>query len=168
MKDDSLNVFTFGYWPARNVIHNIKQFFRNIKYGWQRATKGYCDWDLWDLDQFHLALLEKALIAFKKSNNGYPNGLTEESWDKILDRMIYCYHMAYEYLYNTDKYNEFYEPWSDSVDHSGMKKNEFVINDNEELRNKMIERNNEIINQGIEYATEANNLMTKYERDLWY
>ena len=49
-----------------------------------------------------------------------------------------------------------------------MKKNEFVINDNEELRNKMIERSNEIINQGIEYVTEANNLMTKYERDLWY
>ena len=168
MKYDPLNVFTFGYWPARNVFHNIKQFFRNIRYGWQRATKGYCDWDIWDLDQYHLVLLEKALTAFRKNNNGHPIDLTEEAWDKVLDRMIYCYHMANEYLYNTDEYNEFYESWSASLDHFKMKENEFIINDNKELYNKMAERSNELIKQGIEYITEASNLMIKYEGNLWY
>lgn len=95
----SLNVFKFGYmsWKyPRNWFNNIKQFFCNIKYAYQRATKGYCTYDIWDIDTFHTNLIIDALTQFKKDTNGYPfvlesneldeNG--EEKWNAILDEMI--------------------------------------------------------------------------------
>ena len=46
MKNE-LNIFTGGYmpWYPRNWFDNIKHFFHTIKWGWQRATKGYSDYD---------------------------------------------------------------------------------------------------------------------------
>lgn len=49
---NKLNVFHFGY-SHKFTLWNIKNFFRTLKWAWQRATKGYCDWDRWDLDFFY-------------------------------------------------------------------------------------------------------------------
>ena len=46
---NKLNLFTYGYYPG-TPFQNIKQFFRNIKFCFQRCIKGYCDKDVWDMD----------------------------------------------------------------------------------------------------------------------
>lgn len=86
-----LNVFSFGYYSwhyPKNWFSNIKQFFVNIKYAFQRATKGYCSYDIWDLDAFHTQWMIDAVSEFRKSNQGYPASLTEESWNAILDEIV--------------------------------------------------------------------------------
>ena len=81
-----------------------KRFFRCIKWAWQRATKGYCDKDLWSIDEWFLSIMPDMLEGFKKTRIGYPgelskafddkldedtlNKLGNEMWDKILDDMI--------------------------------------------------------------------------------
>lgn len=90
-KNLRLNVFEYGIdnWKPRQWFHNIRQFFRNIRFAWQRATKGYCDWDTWDLDTFYTNLLIDSLQKFRKEANGHPMYLQSiEAWHEILDEII--------------------------------------------------------------------------------
>lgn len=48
-----LNVFEPAPYRWWCFGKRIKWFIRSLKWGWQRATKGYCDCDLWDLDHFY-------------------------------------------------------------------------------------------------------------------
>ena len=73
MKNE-LNIFTGGYmpWYPRNWFDNIKYFFRTIKWGWQRATRGYSDYDTWDLDIFYSRIMIASLSQFRAEERGYP------------------------------------------------------------------------------------------------
>lgn len=75
---NKLNVFGYGFWPARCVFHNTKAFFRNIKYAWQRVTKGYCDYDVWDLEDFYTKLFINSLGDFVKDLHSLPPDFEEE------------------------------------------------------------------------------------------
>lgn len=85
MKENkNLNVFTMClYSPWRypsNWWRNIKQFFRHFRWAWQRITKGFCDYDCFDLDQYYLALLPVTLRHLADNTHGYPEGMTYEDW----------------------------------------------------------------------------------------
>lgn len=88
--NNKLNVFKFGFYEYswRHPLESIGQFFRNCHYAWQRAIKGYCDWDLWDLDIFYRQLFINSLQDFKERANGYPANMTEEEWNNYLTEMI--------------------------------------------------------------------------------
>ena len=67
---NDLNVFKYKTY-SRNPIKNIRNFFQKIKYIYQRASKGYCDWDLYDLDNFYLNLLSKSIKEFADKTKKY-------------------------------------------------------------------------------------------------
>ena len=75
-----LNIFKKGYYSWRCPIHNIGQFFRNCKYAWQRATKGYSDWDTWDLDQYYSSLIFDSMMQFADEINSRTIGKTCDEW----------------------------------------------------------------------------------------
>ena len=93
MKDNkNLNVFTMcPYSPWRypsNWWRNIKQFFRHFKWAWQRTTKGFCDYDCFDLDHYYLVLLPVTLRHLAKYTHGYPDKYTNfENWQKQIELM---------------------------------------------------------------------------------
>ena len=62
----------------------IPQTFRNIKFAWQRITKGYCEYDYWNIDCYLLKLLPELFDDFRKSLHGYPCSFTEEEWNNFL------------------------------------------------------------------------------------
>lgn len=86
---NELNVFTTGYMPWKypaNWFRNVKLFFRQIKWAWQRATRGYCDWDVWDLEAFYLPLMRDSINKLAEVSHGYPatNDWTYDSWTAYL------------------------------------------------------------------------------------
>lgn len=92
MKNNNLNVFTMcAYSPWRypgNWWSNIKQFFRHFRWAWQRATKGFCDYDCFDLDHYYLVLLPATLRHLAKYTHGYPDKYTNfENWQKQIELM---------------------------------------------------------------------------------
>lgn len=106
---NDLNVFGYGFhsWKhLRNWPHNLKNCCRNIKRAWQRATRGYSDWDCWDLDTFYLNLFESSLEYFRTYNVGYPADMTEEEWGGIVTEMINCFHRAQEENFHDNPYSE--------------------------------------------------------------
>ena len=79
---------------------------RNIKYSFQRVTKGYCDKDLWNIDYWFMNLMPDMLQQFKDTKHGSPSCLGTEyvdehgiscndechsEWDRILDNMIFWF-----------------------------------------------------------------------------
>lgn len=86
-----LNVFKFGIYKPTNIkifFRNTKQFFKNIKYAWQRATRGYCDWDVWELNTFYTELIRDTLKHLAATSSSYPGRGdldTPEKWEAWLN-----------------------------------------------------------------------------------
>lgn len=63
---------------------------REIKWFWQRITRGFDDRETWNLEITIAEFVLPRLKVFKKHNNGYPHTLTETEWESVLDDMIYA------------------------------------------------------------------------------
>ena len=66
-----LNVWKF--LNDGNIFRRIGGFFNKVKYAKDRARKGFCDYDLFDLDVFFVDLIIRALEEHKESALGYPD-----------------------------------------------------------------------------------------------
>lgn len=79
---------------------------KNIKYSWQRITKGYCDMDLWSIDDWFMGVMPDMLQQFKDTKHGSPvslgkdyvneNGILcndscHDEWNRILEQMIFLF-----------------------------------------------------------------------------
>ena len=101
----------FNYWKN---LYNWKNplnwwrlpgyWCRAIKYGWQRATRGFSDLDCWDLHNFYLEVLEMSLKHLAECNVGCPDKYYDSSksgdegwmWRDILNKMADCFKEAHE------------------------------------------------------------------------
>lgn len=101
----------FNYWKN---LYNWKNplnwwrlpgyWCRAIKYGWQRATRGFSDLDCWDLYNFYLEVLEMSLKHLAECNVGCPDKYYDSSksgdegwmWRDILNKMADCFKEAHE------------------------------------------------------------------------
>lgn len=110
-----MSIFTkTGYRKKYLLTHPWELIFhygRDLKCAWERARKGYCFRDLWNIDLWFIQLMPQMLQEFKKNMHGYPTCFeTSEEWEKVLDNMIFCFNEANEetcslqneYDYNCD------------------------------------------------------------------
>ena len=77
-----LNIFRNNYKFYRSPIRWIKTSLRNIKYAWQRAVKGYSDYDLYDLYGFYEHLFVESLRDFAHKTCSYPGVAPFETCEK--------------------------------------------------------------------------------------
>lgn len=87
-----LNVLTNGYstWRPCNWGYNLRHFFRTLKWGWQRMTRGYADVDVWWLGDYVQELLSKSIVQLAQTCHGYPGRDewdTPEKWEAFLLEM---------------------------------------------------------------------------------
>lgn len=75
-------------------IINLKLFFWEKKEQKERAKNGYCTADLGNIGHWFLDIMPKMLEDFNKSMHGYPGYLSEDDWDNIIKRMIFCFEEA--------------------------------------------------------------------------
>ena len=82
-----LNVFKdYPYSKRYYLTHPwvwFKHTFDNFRAAWQRATKGYCNGDVWDVDHHWLRIMPAMLNELAEKGIGYP-GIepfdTPEKW----------------------------------------------------------------------------------------
>lgn len=89
-----MNIFKFGIfsYKPRWWFFNIKQFFKNIKYAWQRATRGFSDPDCWEFDSYLSHIISGGLKTLDKKRSGFPSELYfqlgeeagNKKWSEIL------------------------------------------------------------------------------------
>lgn len=164
---NDLNVFKYGYdsWsrPA-NWGHNFANFFRNIKRAWSRATKGYCDWDVWDLDSYFATMMRDAIRALANTTHSYPfryeedgHEMTYEEWIQHLNGIadnfdIYLSGMPNKYENDFDKV---------------IRNDPLVSGKEEEIRNKYYQEEKAIFSRRNEAFDRAMEDLNKYKGGLW-
>ena len=79
-----------------------KKFFKSNFHGYDLENKrtkkqiikqGFADSEVWNLDETIIRFTLPRLKRLKEIQHGYPNGLNEEKWDKILSEIIECIEM---------------------------------------------------------------------------
>ena len=90
-------------------IRSIGDFFRSLKWAWQRATKGYCELDTFSVGDWLLNTLPDMCEAINKKRCGYPSALFDEA-------------MEHYGLKTMDEYNSAPKEIRDKVDDYGDKK----------------------------------------------
>lgn len=78
--------YWWKHWFTPRVYINF------VKFKYQRITRGFADCDTWNFNNYVSDVMYHALVHFKATNHGYPNGMTEEEWSGILDKMIEGFH----------------------------------------------------------------------------
>ncbi len=82
-----LKIFTFPFKTSyyfKHPIIFITDFIRNVRWAYQRITKGYCESDLWNMDWWFLEIFPAMLREFINNADGYPGYDpydTPEKWD---------------------------------------------------------------------------------------
>jgi len=67
--------------------YQIKEWFQEAKWVWQRAFRGYDDPTCWDLRSAIAEIAVPALTYMIEKGHGYPMGETDESWKEKLKIM---------------------------------------------------------------------------------
>lgn len=122
------NILKQHYSPWRypcNWWKNIRLFFRRYKWAYQRATRGFCDCDIWDLDGFYLNLFHDSLKELARISSGWPGN---EQFPEYEDWIKYLNEMA-DKFYRANEWNEYYptpeeDNWSDWCDKNGWNVND--------------------------------------------
>ena len=115
---NDLNVFNQTYCPWRypsNWRGNIRLFFRQFKWAWQRVTKGYCDADTYDLDDHLVRYLAQTIQHLADNTHGYPGTdefPTYEHWKSYLYKIVGLLNYSLDELYNPYEY-EWEQSWKD-------------------------------------------------------
>ncbi len=156
-----------GYSLKYNLTHPhevIMHFFRDIHCAWQRATKGYCYRDLWNIDDWFLQIMPQMLVEHNKNRHGYPNGLTDEQWNDIILEMADCFKNADEET--TDFVNPYEKEYLATLSFD-IDTCELNCSASEELENsyrKYQDEEEAYLKQNLEKGFE---LFVKHFRSLW-
>ena len=109
---NKLNVFNTYWCPWKypsNWPANFRMFFRQFKWAYQRVTKGYCDFDYWDMDTHLSYLIPDMLERFIKDGHGYPGNdefPTPEAWNEYLQKTIDLFRYS-----QSELPNEYEDAW---------------------------------------------------------
>lgn len=106
--------------------NQIREFFLHIKWGVQRARRGYSDEDLYSIKDYVWKTWPLMLRAFAKNTHTHPYNMTHGEWIDILERMaVLCERSNPDYWIDKlpedcDDNQEFMECFKKADKHLGM------------------------------------------------
>ncbi len=92
------NVFHFYRFPfgacLRHPLRSVRHCCRRLKYAWQRATRGWCNLDVWCMSDHLLTVLPQMLRFLAKHGCSSPLDMSGDDWREWLyaqaKRMEFC------------------------------------------------------------------------------
>ena len=156
-----ISVFKYGRLSWRRPIESIKLIFRRLKWGYQRIVRGYCDYDIWEMDYFLGTLLSDMCFNFADNASGWPDSKFEtyEDWVEYLQEMGRCFRFTKEEVYPTPALDK----WADSI---SPYDNEW-INREDELTQAMREEDKRIFSERESYKDKALKMLDYVWFNLW-
>lgn len=175
---NKLSVFQKSPYRKRCIIENIKYYCGCLRYAWQRATKGYCYRDIWDLDHFYTQLFIDSITYFKNNLHGAPSDLYDEKndsiekWENYLDEMVLHFYNSLEE--NEVQKNEFEEEYHRLNPFEIIKNDQgfYSLKENHEaeaikIREKWLERDKEIYDWRASELNKGLDMLKERFHDLW-
>lgn len=110
MKTLIQELFSQAFLEGTHSRFNIRIYIRTFKRYFQRFIRGWDDSDIWNLNHTAAEFLLPRLKLFKEKHHGYPMGLSEETWEAEIDKMILAFDLIikdnYSYSSNNEKIDE--------------------------------------------------------------
>jgi len=78
-------------WSLKTPMLLEKKDKRYKSHVAQLKKNGFSDSETWSLDSTVAEFIIPRLKRFKEVQNGFPAGLTEKSWDVIVDKIIFAF-----------------------------------------------------------------------------
>jgi hypothetical protein len=107
----SLNVFSKHYCSYHNagLKKKIREPFLRLKWAYQRITRGYSDFDCYDLAHFYGKMICETLAHLSVNTHGYPQSEeypTFESWQEALCAAVDDFDLIKNYEFNGSNWND--------------------------------------------------------------
>lgn len=108
-----------------NPVEKLSRWGRNLRYMYQRVRYGYCDRDIWMMDDWFLSVIPNMLDELNRTRHGFPSALLDEQnmnqdkeanergdkeWDRILSEMAHCFREANDRTCTRE--NPYEEEWA--------------------------------------------------------
>lgn len=164
-----LSVFNTDWCPWKylsNWPRNVRLFFRQFKWAYQRVTRGFCDFDTWDLDTYFSMFLADSIKHLADNTHSYPGTEefpTYESWHD------YLYKISDLLNYSLGELpNEYEEAWLKKWENKGL---DFINGpetpEEKEITKKFLdkENSNELLKR--EAQNEALKMICHVYNQLW-
>lgn len=176
------------YWFYRNTIVRVGDWKRAIKYGFQRAKRGYADIDMWNMSNSLTLLIYKMLIDYQENHNGHPlliyttleacANLTEEqskeeeeNWNDIIKEMIFHFQEATEETcQRTNPYKlkgKFYFYKTSPTEQFYTMGTEYEKPEDEEESDNFLKTEIELEKYRAEHRRQGYEMLSKYIGYLW-
>ena len=154
----------------------LKQIGRNIKWAYQRITRGWCDKDVWNLDCWFLDVVVPMLKHLKETKHGYPAYMTEEQWNHILDEMIMHFENCDENnsVNHNDKWDRYYNLMTKDYQNGDDVENLLTMCNTEpytvgqqEAKDEWLAKEQEIYDFRLTEREQAFKMFCEYFENLW-
>lgn len=128
------------YRTIRSWFYLLPDIPRKIKWNYQVLTKGYCDCDIWNLNDFIIKKVRKPLKEFvryqEEKGHSLPGDFERDpaGWLVVLSKMEYAFDHAYRDDYEEGYYELVIKPMTDEQRTDHYKK----INEGMELFGKYL------------------------------
>ncbi len=145
-----MNIFKVkGYGTRYYLTHPwywLREWRKKLVFAWQRITRGYADWDVWDLDQWMLEILPRMLDQLADNTHTYPLDIGDKEWSKYLHGLASNLRLCTDEA--ADKLNEYYDEFHNNlILHTEKKDDGFThahVEINDEIRDNYFKRCKEI------------------------
>jgi len=112
-----MNLLEFSMRPSyyiKHPLHFFRELRNNIRYTWQRVTKGYSYYDSMDMDEFLLHIIPGMLRDIANAD-GYPGTEPFDTYEKFSN---YCNSLAdiFESLQQEKWNKECFNEWQEEFD----------------------------------------------------
>jgi len=159
-----MNVFNNPWRFIRAPLKWTAYFFRSFKYAYQRATRGYCDYDAWELFSYCTHVISGCLRKLADDHVGHPLGIKDEEWSKLLLETAI-------HLENSLKENdEFPHPKTDEWHANSsitIGNGKLTINGDDDLREAMHEEQQALAKLRNAEKDMALDMLKEHWYDLW-
>lgn len=165
-----LNVFKDyrGYsrrWMITHPWLYFKHGYYNLKAAWQRATRGYANRDIWNMDTWFLQVFPAMLKQLSQNANGHPCSFNSyEEWTEFLYQLAMDFEKCQDDEGNDE--NEYYDDYMKSLD-TMRYEDGHIIFDNDDISKLYFDRMKELSEERQKLLEDCFTRLGKWIRAMW-
>ena len=162
----NINVFYNPWRFFYNPIKWLEYFFKSFKFAYQRATKGYCDSDAWDLTSFYTEIMMSTINELSNTHLSSPMDMSQDEWTETLNTIYKALSNSKEDSYKT----LMYDTWKNHLEQKPNMDDENYddwYNEYLTLQKAIDKEWHDIRRDMNDNKNKALDLIKKYWYDLW-
>ena len=172
-----MNNNALTYFPMRPKYYLLRpwKFFRqvylNLRVAWQRATRGWADSDVWDMDEWFLDVIPQMLRHLATEGNGYPGDgsfPTPEAWHDYLNSVADVLEsLSEENWDNQNEYEKIFFALIDSQYENRKSLSKEAKQERDEIRKKYYDKEKELYERRKRLLVDGLSAMGQHFFSLW-